>query len=114
MDWANVSTELFDRFGRYLGGGRGMKAGRLGMARTCPKRMDATQECPAVLFCSIRAPILFHLFPFSPRQVFDQRVQQLANFMEEHDHLPARRAHHQATCCMGAVCPVCHWRRKQD
>ncbi|CAK9091824.1 unnamed protein product, partial [Durusdinium trenchii] len=52
MDWANVSTELFDRFGRYLGGGRGMK-------------------------------------------VFDQRVQQLANFMEEHDHLPARRAHHQ-------------------
>ena len=34
-------------------------------------------------------------------QVFDQRVQQLANFMEEHDKLPAQTAHHQAL--LGAV-----------
>ncbi|CAL1145875.1 unnamed protein product [Cladocopium goreaui] len=52
MDWTNVSTELFDRYGRYLGGGRGM-------------------------------------------EVFDQRVQQLTNFMEEHDHLPQRKTPHQ-------------------
>jgi hypothetical protein len=137
MDWTNVSTELFDRYGRCLGGGRGMEApfwfclGQqrpclpqsgygMGMAQAClPSKMmrereDATQEWPAVLFCSIWAPIVFQCFPFEPRwQVFDQRVQQLTNFMEEHDHLPQRKTPHQATlwpCCVGAVC---HWRRKK-
>eukprot|EP00435_Cladocopium_sp_Y103_P049529 s636_g15.t1 len=46
MEWGNVSTELFDRFGRYLGGGSGR-----GM------------------------------------EVFDQRVQQLTNFVEEHGYI---------------------------
>lgn len=63
MEWDAVSMELFDRFGRYLGG-RGMEAQSFSRP-----------------FEGLRAPC----------EAFEQRLSQLEDFVELHGHLPRAR-----------------------